>query len=29
MWPAWASVVYITFLKIFFIAFCYFVQRYC
>ena len=29
MWPPWASVVYITYLKIFFIAFCYFVQRYC
>ena len=28
MWPPWASVVYITYLKIFFIA-CYFVQRYC
>ena len=29
MWPPCASVVYITCLKIFFIAFCYFFQRYC
>ena len=29
LWPPWASPVYITYLKIFFTAFCYFVQRYC